>query len=133
MVRLADELLEQIRARDARYDEQAYLFVLASIEFLQSRLPARRHVTGQELAHAAREYSLEQFGLLAPEVLRHWGVGGSLDIGRIVYTLVDVGLLVTQPGDRLEDFEGSWDSETAFDRWSYSWRGIPPGSGSEMA
>jgi uncharacterized repeat protein (TIGR04138 family) len=133
MVRLADELLEQIRSREARFDEQAYLFVLASIEYLQGRLPARRHVTGQELAHAVREFALERFGLMAPEVLRHWGIGESLDIGRIVFTLVDVGLLVTQPGDRPEDFEGTWDFETAFDSVSYPWRGVRPGSGSEMA
>lgn len=129
MVRLADELLERIRAREARYDEQAYLFVLASIEYLQVRLPARRHVTGQELAHAVRDFSLEQFGLMAPEVLRHWGVTETLDIGRIVFTMVDVGLLVTQPGDRLEDFEGTWDFATAFDQWSYPWRGVQPEPG----
>jgi uncharacterized repeat protein (TIGR04138 family) len=129
MVRLADELLERIRAREARYDEQAYLFVLASIEYLQARLPARRHVTGQELAHAVRDFSLEQFGLMAPEVLRHWGVAETLDIGRIVFTMVDVGLLVTQPGDRLEDFEATWDFATAFDQWSYPWLGVRPEPG----
>lgn len=133
MVRLADEVLAQIRARETRYDEQAYLFVLASIEFLQARLPARRHVTGQELAHGVREFSLEQFGLMAPAVLRHWGIGETLDIGRIVFTLVDVGLLVTQPTDRLEDFEGTWDFATAFDRWSYTWHGLGTDPGSRPA
>lgn len=124
MVRLADELLAQIRARDTRYDEQAYLFVLASIEFLQTRLPERRHVTGQELAHAVRDLSLQQFGLMAPSVLGHWGVKETLDIGRIVFTLVEVGLLVTQPGDKLEDFEATYDFATAFDEDAYDWRGI---------
>jgi uncharacterized repeat protein (TIGR04138 family) len=133
MVRLADELLERIRAREARYDEQAYLFVLASIEYLQTRLPARRHVTGQELAHAVRELSLDQFGLMAPEVLRHWGIGASLDVGRIVFTLVDVGLLITQPGDRVEDFEDVWDAATAFDRWSYPWQGLRSAAGGGLA
>lgn len=128
-VRLADDLLARILARESRYREPAYLFVLASIEYLQMRLPFRRHVTGQELACAVRDHARDQFGLLAPAVLRHWGIGQTMDIGRIVYTLVDVGLLVTQPDDRLEDFEGAWDFATAFDEWSYRWDGLPPPDG----
>lgn len=123
-VRLADDLMEQIQAREPRYLEQGYLFVLATIEFLQERLPVRRHLTGQELAHGVREYASERFGLMAASVLGHWGIADTMDIGRIVYTLVDVGLLVTQPGDRIEDFEGQYDFETAFDDWSYVWQGV---------
>ncbi len=123
-MRLADEILERIRAKETRYDEQAYLFVLASIEFLQARLPERRHVTGQELSAAVRDFAREQFGLMAPSVLEHWGVRETLDIGRIVFTLVEVGLLITQPGDRIEDFDGAFDFGAAFDRWSYVWQGM---------
>ena len=129
-VRLAEELLERIQARETRYAEPAYLFVLASIEYLQTRLPVRRHVTGQELAVAVRDYARDQFGLLACSVLRCWGVVETLDIGRIVYTLVDVGLLITRPEDRVEDFEQVYDFSSAFDEWSYVWEGVPgPGSG----
>jgi len=124
-VRLAEELLERIHAREPRYAEQAYLFVLASIEFLQTRLPARRHVTGQELAHAVRDYARDQFGLLALAVLAHWGVVETLDIGKIVYTLVDVGLLITQPDDRVEDFDHVYEFRTAFEDWNYVWEGVP--------
>lgn len=128
-VRLAEELLERIHAREPRYAEQGYLFVLASIEFLQTRLPARRHVTGQELAGAVRDYARDQFGLLAHSVLSHWGVVETLDIGRIVYTLVDVGLLITLPEDRVEDFDHVFEFRAAFDDWNYVWEGLP-GSGS---
>lgn len=124
-VRLAEELLARIHARESRYDEQAYVFVLASIEYLQCRLPIRRHVSGQELAHAVRDYAMEQFGLLAHSVLGHWGIRDTSDIGRIVYTLVDVGLLITQAGDRLEDFEGVFDFHRAFEEWTYVWQGVP--------
>jgi uncharacterized repeat protein (TIGR04138 family) len=123
-VRLADDLVGQILAREPRYDERAYGFVLAAIEFLQTRLPVRRHLSGAELAHGVRELATEQFGLLAPAVLRFWGVNETVDLGRIVFTLVDVGLLVTQPGDRIEDFANAWDFESAFDAASYQWRGI---------
>ncbi len=123
-VRLADEVLARIRAREARYDERAFVFILASIEYLQQRLPVRRHVTGPELAYAVRECARDQFGLLAPTVLDAWGIRDTLDIGRVVYALVDVGLLVTQPGDRLEDFEAAYDFSEAFDDYSYVWEGV---------
>jgi uncharacterized repeat protein (TIGR04138 family) len=129
-VHLADDLLSRILAREPRYAEQAHLFVLASIEYLQSRLPFRRHVTGQELALAVRDHALDEFGLMAPAVLRHWGIEATVDVGRIVFALVDVGLLVAQPLDRLEDFEGVWEIETAFEERAYRWAGIPsPGDG----
>ena len=113
-LQFADDVLARIRARGGRYDERGYLFVLASIEYLQSRLTARRHVTGAELAWACRDFAREQFGLLARTVLAHWGITRTEDFGRIVFTLVEVGLLVTQPGDREDDFDGVYDFATAF-------------------
>jgi uncharacterized repeat protein (TIGR04138 family) len=125
-LQFADDVLARIRARGGRYDERAYLFVLATVEYLQARLPVRRHVTGQELAQACRSLALEQFGLLARPVLEHWGVTRTEDLGRIVFTLVEVGLLVTQPGDREEDFAGVFDFHEAFTE-TYAWQGVRRG------
>ncbi|HEU5171451.1 MAG TPA: Minf_1886 family protein [Gemmatimonadales bacterium] len=122
-LQLADDVLARIRARDGRYHERAYLFVLATVEYIQARLSVRRHVTGQELAWACRDLAREQFGLLAPHVLEHWGVTRTEDFGRIVYTLVDIGLLVTQPGDREEDFAGVYEFGEAFIA-DYAWQGL---------
>ncbi len=112
--------MARIRARGGAFDERGYLFVLAAIEFLQTRLPSRRHVSGEELAWACRDLARERFGLLARPVLAHWGLMRSGDFGRIVYTLVEVGLLVTQPGDSEEDFQDVFDFESAFDE-EYPW------------
>jgi uncharacterized repeat protein (TIGR04138 family) len=90
---------------------------------MQSRLEVRRHVSGGELAWACRDFARAQFGLLAPSVLGHWGVTRTDDFGRIVFTLVDVGLLVTQPGDRESDFAAVYDFSDAFG--TYEWGGIP--------
>jgi uncharacterized repeat protein (TIGR04138 family) len=125
-LRLAPDLLARIREREQRYDEMAYLFVLGSIEYLQSRLPIRRHVTGAELARACRDHALEQFGLMARPVLDFWGIRRTEDLGRIVYTLVEVGLLVTQPGDSESDFERIFDFDQAFST-SYRWPGVRSG------
>ena len=122
-LQFADDILARIRARGGAYHERAYLFVLAAIEYMHSRLEVRRHVSGGELAWACRDFARAQFGLLAPSVLGHWGVTRTDDFGRIVFTLVEVGLLVTQPGDREADFAAVYDFGDAFG--TYEWGGIP--------
>lgn len=123
-LQFADGVLARIRAQGGHYDERGYLFVLAAVEFLQSKLEHRRHVTGPELARACRDFAIHQFGLMAASVLAHWGISRTEDFGRIVYTLVDIGLLVTQPGDRESDFAAVYDFHDAFGG-EYDWQGIP--------
>ena len=124
----ADDVLARIRERSGRYDERAYLFVLAALEHLQRRLDKRRHVSGEELACACRDFALEQYGLLSRTVLEHWGMGETADIGRIVFTLIDVGLLKAQDNDRPEDFEGvyvfadAFEAEYPWNAWREAWR-----------
>lgn len=122
-LQFADDVMGRIRARGGRYHERAYLFLLGTIEFLQSRLEVRRHVTAAELAWACRDFALQQYGLLAPVVLAHWGITRTDDLGRIVYTLVEVGLLVTQPGDHESDFNAVYQFTDAFGE-SYDWQGL---------
>lgn len=119
-----DGVMDRIRMREARYDERAYLFVLAALEFCQQRLPERRHLTGRELAEGCKDLALQRYGLIAREVLAHWGVHDSSDLGEIVFALVDVGLLSKQPNDSKEDFVGTVDFTKAFDR-DYPWNATP--------
>ncbi len=118
------EMLARLRAGGDRFDERAYLFVLASIEYLQTRLEARRHVSGEELAWCCRDFAILQYGPMAQTVLEHWGIRRTDDLGRIVFALVEVGLLVTQPGDREEDFAGRFDFAEAFGE-AHVWPGQP--------
>lgn len=122
---LADDLFERLSARD-RYHAQAYAFVLAALEFCQVRRPTRGHITGDELAWACRDFAREQYGLTALTVLRHWGVETTHDFGRIVYRLIDAGLLIGQPEDRIEDFANVYDFSDAFQR-QYPWSGVSRG------
>ncbi len=118
-----EEALERIGQQDGRYHERGYLFVLAALEYAQQRLPARRHLTGAELAWACRDFALEQFGLLAATVLGHWGITSTADLGRIVFALIDVGLLARQPSDKLQDFDHVYDFAEVF-RVGYRWPGL---------
>ena len=117
--------LAEIRRRDGKYNERAYVFVLAALEFAQTRLPARRHLSGVELAWACRDFALEQFGMLANSVLTHWGIHTTDDFGEIVFMLIDVGLLASQPDDRHEDFERVYEFAEVFKAGAgYRWPGV---------
>lgn len=117
-----DGIMDQIRLRERRFHEHAYLFVLAALERCQARLPVRRHLSGRELAHACRELALERFGVMAGLVLDHWGVRSTADLGAIVFALVDLGLLIKQPGDSPLDFLDVFEFAQAFNS-QYPWGG----------
>lgn len=121
-----EEAFERIGQQDGRYHERGYLFVLAALEYAQSKLVARRHLNGPELAWACRDFALEQFGLLAPTVLGHWGISSTQDLGRIVFTLIDVQLLARQPSDKPADFDHVYDFAEVF-RAGYRWPGLERG------
>jgi len=114
--------MDRIRLREPRFDERAYLFVLAALEYCQQRLDERRHITGRELALACRDLALERFGVMSRLVLEHWGVRSSADIGDVVFTLVVLGLLMSQPTDTREEFAEVFDFDRAFER-EYPWSG----------
>ena len=119
-----DGVMDRIRMREPRFHESAYLFVLSALEYSQARLAERRHITGRELAEACRELALRRYGVLARMVLGFWGVTSTADFGNIVFTLVDLGLLLSQPSDTRDDFAEVFDFEDAFDR-DYPWNAAP--------
>ncbi len=116
-----DGIMDRIRAREPRFHEHAYLFVLASLEFCQTRLPERRHITGRELAIACRDLAIERYGVMARVVLQHWGVRSSADIGDMVFTLVELGMLLSQPNDTRDEFLDVFDFDQTFER-DYPWK-----------
>jgi uncharacterized repeat protein (TIGR04138 family) len=74
-----------------------------------------RHISGEELLEGIVEYAREEFGPMAKEVFNFWGVERSVDFGRIVFSLVDAGLLLKTEKDSLEDFREKLDFEQIFE------------------
>lgn len=118
-----DGVMDRLRAIEPRFDERAYLFVLAALEFAQGKLEARRHITGRELAVACRDLAVERYGVMAKMVLEQWGVTSTRDIGGVVFALVDLGLLIRQPTDTKDDFIDIFDFDRAFER-DYPWNAV---------
>ena len=119
-----DGVMDRIRLREPRYHEHAYLFVLSALEYCQSKLTERRHLSGRELLEGCRALAIDRYGLLARTVLEYWGVSTTSDFGDVVFALVDLGLLQSQPTDTREEFADVFDFEDAFDR-AYPWKVAP--------
>jgi uncharacterized repeat protein (TIGR04138 family) len=117
---LAEPIMERLRTRYPMYHETAYLFILAALHYTIERLGEARHITGRELAAGCRDLAIERYGPMARSVLEYWGLRGTRDFGEIVFALVDLGILVAQPGDSLDDFDGVFCFAEAFER-DYPW------------
>ncbi len=108
--------------KDGRYSYEAFRFLFESLPHamkLAGKEEAEgtaRHVTGQEVLEGMRAYAAQLFGPLAASVWRSWGVRETLDWGRIVFLLVDNGLLNRQESDSVEDFRAGFDFEEVFVR-----------------
>ena len=113
-------VMDRIRVRESRYDEQAYLFVLSALEYAQTKLDVRRHITAAELSHACRELALDRYGLMARIVLERWGIHSTSDFGEVVFALVDLGFLAKLPSDTREEFSDVYDFAGAFEK-DYPW------------
>ncbi len=104
------QVLDKIRyelilsGKDTRYKLEAYSFVLRGLNFYHTKTGERRHFTGQELAKGLIEYAQKQFGPMAYNVLLHWGINKTDDLGFIVYNLINIKLIRKQDSDSLEDF-----------------------------
>jgi uncharacterized repeat protein (TIGR04138 family) len=119
-------IMEQIRLREPRFHEHAFLFVLAALEHSQERLGERRHISGKELAETCRDLAIERYGVMSRLVLDHWGIRESVHFGDIVFALVDLGMLIKQPHDQRDDFADAFDFRVAFES-AYPWRNVPQG------
>ncbi|MDP1561154.1 MAG: hypothetical protein Q8M16_07135 [Pirellulaceae bacterium] len=73
-----------------------------------------RHLSGQELCEALRQYALQQYGYMAASVLAQWGITATQDFGSIVYNLIDIGLMRKSTEDRQEHFSDVYDFQSVF-------------------
>ena len=113
-------VIEELADRHGRYRPEAYFFILRALEFTRRRLQLPGHVSGRQLAEGARDLALEEFGPMALDVLQHWGLTATIDLGRIVYDLIEADLLRRTEDDSLEDFAGVYDFRDAFEQ-GYRW------------
>ncbi len=108
------EDVRDLARKDGRYDFQAYLFVFQALEFTLKRIGRRRHVSGQELLEGIKDFAILNFGAMGKTVFNQWGVAKPMDFGRIVFSLVDAGLMSKTDGDDISDFAEGFDFDKTF-------------------
>jgi len=130
-------MVELLR-EDPRYTIEAYNFVREALGYAQDVLKLgsddaaseenedilpidpeksqtpERHITGQQLCEAIREYALEQYGYMAKVVLGKWGLKSTSDFGEIVYNLIGIGWMKKSEHDNRKDFDNAYDFDEAF-------------------
>lgn len=119
-LQFADEVLDQLQERNPRFHARSYLFVLEALHSVIQSLDAPRHISGGELTDGLRALAIERYGTLARTVLEHWGIHETEDVGRVVFAMVEQGILIKQEGDSPEDFVDLFDFEEAFEV-NYPW------------
>ena len=139
--------LSKLLKTDKRYKFDAYVFVFESLNYAHEQLglgqehpedeeqaktepqksaarkKAERHLTGQQLCEAIRQYAQDQYGLMAKAVLASWGVRSTGDIGNIVFNLIKIEQMRKPNPDRREDFDNVFDFDEAFVR---DFKIVPP-------
>lgn len=105
-----DEALAAVDAEDEEELEQQIE------EALAARERPIRHLSGQELCEAIRQFAIHEYGLLARVVLNSWGLTKTGDFGEIVYNMIRAGLMRKSRTDRREDFDDQYDFEEVFER-----------------
>ena len=118
--------IAELLRRDKRYHFNAYVFVFEALRHAQERMgmgtdypgdneeEPERHVTGQELCEAMRQFAHQEYGYLAKCVLNDWGIESTGDFGEIVFNLIEIEQMRKTQHDRREDFEDVFDFDEGF-------------------
>lgn len=112
------QTLSRITDADPRFSREAYEFIGHVVGMTIAKLAEsgeKRHVTGLELLENIRELALQEFGPMTSEVFKHWGLRDTMDIGYVVFNMVDNKLLSRSDNDSIEDFRDVFDFQEAFD------------------
>ena len=121
----------QLVAKQSDYPLDAFLFVQRGLDFTVRSIHGEldeetealleggqdvpsRHVSGAELCDGLRRFAISEYGLMARSVLRRLGVRSCEDFGRIVFAMVEAGMMHKTDEDRIEDFCGVFDFGSAF-------------------
>jgi uncharacterized repeat protein (TIGR04138 family) len=108
-----------IRQNAGPYAQEAFQFVRDGLAQTVNAIHgdekcAERHVCGQELCVGLKDYAIDRYGMLARTVLSRWGINRTDDFGRIVFAMIEAGLMRKSEEDSFEDFCEVFDFEEAF-------------------
>jgi uncharacterized repeat protein (TIGR04138 family) len=109
-------------ARTTRYPVEAFAFVRRGLDYtvhsthenVEDLSDEQRHVSGKQLCQGLRDYAVDQYGNLARTILKRWNIHRTEDFGRIVFAMVQSGLMQATENDTIGDFDSVFDFDGAF-------------------
>jgi len=108
------QTLRKIVEKNPRYPVEAYLFVLEALFCTRKKFKKEKHVSGQELLEGIKDLALNRYGSTAKMVFNHWGIKKTVDLGDIVFNMVNAKLLSKTEEDSLDDFKDVYNFEDVF-------------------
>ena len=113
------KIILQIVEENPQFPKEAYFFVQDAVSYTLHSIEKNkkrhcRHITGQQLSEGIRKYLLEQFGPMAIDVLKEWGITTTRDFGTIVFNMIQYNVLSARKEDSIEDFYDNYDFNEEF-------------------
>lgn len=119
---MTKDLLEVVKT--TQYSVEAFVFIQHGLDYTvrdihgeideESETMHSRHISGEQLCQGLRRYAIRQYGLMARTVLSNWKINTCEDFGRIVFAMVDSGLMYKTENDSIVDFQEVFDFDQAF-------------------
>lgn len=107
MARSFEEIIGDIVSRHEDYAPDAYDFLRQALDHSAQRFKQDRktaHLSAEELYLGVCSLALEEYGPMAKSVLEYWGILSSVDVGEIVFRLIEAGVFGKQEGDTINQF-----------------------------
>ena len=127
MVGQSDKSMEEIIRNDGRYPLEAFAFLHDALNRAVNEVygpeasapqdpenVSPRHVSGMELCHTMRDLAIERWGRLARPVLAKWNIHATIDLGNMVYLLVNNSFMRKTDEDSVEDFRDVYSFDDTF-------------------
>jgi len=127
MVGQSGKTMEEVIRGDGRYPLEAFAFLHDALNHAVTSIhggemppeqdpdnPAGRHVSGSELCYSMRDLAIERWGRLSKTVLAKWNIHATIDLGNMVYLLVDNSFMRKTAEDSVEDFRDVFAFDEAF-------------------
>ncbi len=128
MVGQSGKTMEDVIRDDGRYPLEAFAFLHDALNRAvgdvhgedtpiveNPEAESSRHVSGAQLCYSMRDLALERWGQLARPVLTKWNIRATIDLGNMVYLLVDNSFMRKTDEDSIEDFRDVYSFQDAFD------------------
>ncbi len=104
------DAIQSVVSKDKRYDIEAYFTLKEALDFTVKKAAEEnggkhRHVSAKELTIGFRNFMLENYGPMSSTLVTEWGMQTTLDIGNMVFLLIDEGIFGKQDSDELKEFD----------------------------